>query len=248
MSDQYGSFDNPYGGKPPFQGQEPPPPTPYASPQQPTPQQPAPQQPAQPQGWGQQPQGYGQVPPAYGQVPPAYGQYAMGQQPPAYRPYYPPPDPDARPGTVTAASVMTIVGSVTALLITLFMVPAGISDYNDPTSSDKDVTLVMVIWFIVCGVLSLISTVLGIWVLFRSRPARILLTVVGSLAALLSLITIVYPALIIAALVMLYAGRAGHWFAHRTPGDPLQPQSVPGAPPVGPTPPAGPTPPTHHQL
>lgn len=247
MSDQYGSFDNPYGGKPPFQGQEPPPPTPYATPQQPAPQQPAPQQPPPPQGWGQQPQGYGQVPPAYGQLPPAHGQYAMGQQPPAYRPYYPPPDADARPGTVTAASVMTIVGSVIALLITLFMVPAGISDYNDPTSSDKDVTLVMVIWFIVCGVLSLISTVLGIWVLFRSKPARILLTVVGSLAALLSLITVVYPALIIAALIMLYAGRAGHWFARRVPADPLQPQ--PGAIPPGTTPPAGPpTPPTHHQL
>lgn len=68
MSDQFGSFDNPYGGKPPFEGQEPPPPTPYATPQPYA--APQPTQPQQPQGWGQ--------------APPAYGQYAMGQQPPAY--------------------------------------------------------------------------------------------------------------------------------------------------------------------
>ena len=219
MSDQYGSFDNPYGGKPPFQGQEPPSPTPYAAtqPQQPTP-------PQQPQGWGQ--------------APPAYGQYAMGQQPPAYlRPYYPQPDPDTRPGTVVAASVMTIVGSVIALLISVFMVPAGIADYNDPSSSEKGVTLAMVIWFATCGVLSLIAIPLGIMVLFRSKVARVLLTVVGSLAGLLALFTVLYPALIIAVLVMLYSGRAGSWFARRTPIDPLRPAAVPGT-----------TPPTHQQF
>ncbi|EGD42406.1 serine/arginine repetitive matrix protein 2 [Nocardioidaceae bacterium Broad-1] len=227
MSDQYGSFDNPYGGKPPFQGQEPPPPTPYASPQPyAVPQPTQPTQPQQPQGWGQ--------------APPAYGQYAMGQQPPAYlRPYYPQPDPDTRPGTVVAASIMTIVGSVIALLISLFMVPAGIADYNDPSSSDKGVTLAMVIWFAVCGVLSLIAIPLGIMVLFRSKVARVLLTVVGSIAALLSLFVVVFPALIIAAIVMLYAGRAGTWFARRTPGDPWQ-QPAAAVP--------GPTPPTHQQF
>ncbi|MFJ9393065.1 hypothetical protein ACIRON_29880 [Nocardioides sp. NPDC101246] len=223
MSDQFGSFDNPYGGKPPFEGQEPPPPTPYATPQPYA--APQPTQPQQPQGWGH--------------APPAYGQYAMGQQPPAYlRPHYPQPDPDTRPGTVVAASVMTIVGSVIALLIAVFMVPAGIADYNDPTSTDKGVTLWMVIWFAVCGVLSLIAIPLGIMVLFRSKVARILLTVVGSVAALLSLFVVVYPALIIAALVMLYAGRAGNWFARRRPAvDPLQPPAVPGM-----------TPPTHQQF
>ncbi|GGU25827.1 hypothetical protein [Nocardioides albus] len=222
MSDQYGSFDNPYGGKPPFEGQEPPvqpssqpssqpsyqpPPTPYATPQ--------------PQGWGQ-------PPPAYGQVP-------MGQQVPAYlRPQYPQPDPDSRPGTVVAASVMTIVGSVIALLIAVFMVPAGIADYNDPASSDKGITLVMVIWFATCSVLSLAAIPLGIMLLFRSNLARILLTVVGSVAALLSLFVVLYPALIIAAIVMLYTGRAGNWFARRKPGDPWQrPAATPnGAPPT----------------
>lgn len=211
MSDQYGSFDNPYGGKPPFEGQEPPP-TPYATPQ------------PQPQGWGQ--------------PPPAYGQYAMGQQPPAYlRPQYPPPDPDSRPGTVVGASVMTIVGSVIALLISVFMVPAGIADYNDPTSSDKGVTLAMIIWFATCGVLSLAAIPLGIMILFRSNVARILLTVVGSIAAVLSILSVLYPALIIAALAMLYAGRAGNWFARRSPRDPWQPPVAPG-----------PTPPTHQQF
>lgn len=222
MSDQYGSFDNPYGGEPPFPGQEPPAPTPYAPPQPYA--APQPTQPQQPQGWGQ--------------APPAYGQYAMGQQPPAYlRPHYPQPDPDTRPGTVVAASVMTIVGSVIALLISVFMVPVGIADYNDPTSSDKGVTLWMVIWFAVCGVLSLIAIPLGIMVLFRSKVARILLTVVGSVAALFSLLVVLYPALIIAALVMLYVGRAGDWFARRTSGDPIQPPPVPGL-----------TPPTHQQM
>lgn len=222
MSDQFGSFDNPYGGKPPFEGQEPPPPTPYATPQPYA--APQPTQPQQPQGWGQ--------------APPAYGQYAMGQPPPAYlRPHYPQPDPDTRPGTVVAASVMTIVGSVIALLISVFMVPAGIADYNDPTSSDKGVTLAMIIWFAVCGVLSLIAIPLGIMVLFRSKVARILLTVVGSVAALLSLFVVLYPALIIAALLMLYVGRAGNWFARKKPADPWQPPSMPGA-----------GPPTHQQF
>ncbi|MDQ4109733.1 MAG: hypothetical protein M3306_01345 [Actinomycetota bacterium] len=131
---------------------------------------------------------------------------------------------------------MTIVGSVIALLISVFMVPAGIADYNDPTSSEKGVTLAMIIWFAVCGVLSLIAFPLGIMVLFRSKVARILLTVVGSIAALLSLFVVLYPALIIAALVMLYAGRAGNWFARRKPADPWHP----------PIPPAGP--PTHQQF
>lgn len=235
MSDQYGSFDNPYGGKPPFEGQEPPvPPTPYAAPQPPhPPQPPQPQQPppGQPQGWGQQPQGWGQQPPAYGQV-------HMGQQPPAYRPYYPKPDPDSRPGTVVGASVMTIVGSVIALVISAFMVPAGIADYNDPMSSDKGVTLAMLIWFGACGVLSLAAIPLGIMLLFRSNIARILLTVIGSLAALLSLFVVLYPALIISALVMVYVGRAGAWFAGRGPADPWQqPPAAPGA-----------TPPTHQQF
>ncbi|MGH3352977.1 MAG: hypothetical protein ACRDPS_20110 [Nocardioides sp.] len=246
MSDQYGSFDNPYGGKPPFEGQEPPmqppPPTPYAAPHPPS---------TQPQGWGQAPQAYGQVPPAYGQVPMGHapmGHTPMGQvpmgQPPAYLgPYYPPKqiDPEARPGTVTAAAIMTIVGAALALLLTLFMVPAGISDYNDPTSSDKDVTLVMVIWFIVCGVLSLIAIPLGIMVLFRSKVARILLTITGSIGGVLSIFVVLYPALIIAALVMLYAGRAGDWFARRTPGNPHPWQQQPPAAP-------GFQPPTHQRF
>lgn len=216
MSDQYGSFENPYGGEPPFQGQEPPPPTPYAPPQPYV--APQPTQPQQPQGWGQ--------------APPGYGQYTMGQQLPAYlRPHYPQPDPDTRPGTVVAASIMTIVGSVIALLISVFMVPAGIADYNDPASSDKGVTLAMIIWFAVCGVLSLIAIPLGIMVLFRSKVARVLLTVVGSIAALLSLFVVLYPALIIAALVMLYVGRAGNWFARRNPAAPWQPPPVAGAGP-----------------
>lgn len=224
MSDQYGSFDNPYGGKPPFQGQEPPPPTPYAAPQPyATPQLIQPTQPQQPQGWGQ--------------TPPVYGQYPM-----VLRPHYPQPDPDTRPGTVVAASIMTIAGSVIALLISVFMVPAGIADYNDPSSSDKGVTLAMVIWFAVCGVLSLIAIPLGIMVLFRSKVARILLTVVGSIAALLSLFVVLYPALIIAAIVMLYVGRAGTWFARSTPVDPWQPWQQP----VAAVP--GPTPPTHQQF
>lgn len=138
---------------------------------------------------------------------------------------------------MVAASIMTIVGSVIALLISVFMVPAGIADYNDPASSDKGVTLAMVIWFAVCGVLSLIAFPLGIMVLFRSKVARILLTVVGSIAALLSLFVILYPALIIAALVMLYAGRAGTWFARSKPADPWQPPAAPGA-----------APPTHQQF
>lgn len=222
MSDQFGSFDNPYGGKPPFEGQEPPPPTPYAAPQPYL--APQPTQPQQPQGWGQ--------------APPAYGQYAMGQQPPAYlRPHYPQPDPDTRPGTVVAASVVTIVGSVIALLISVLMVPAGIADYNDPTSSDKGVTLWMVIWFAACGVLSLVAIPLGIMLLFRSNIARVLTAVVGSFAAFISLFTVLYPALIISVLVMLYAGRGGSWFARRTPVDPLQPAAVPGM-----------TPPTHQQF
>ena len=88
MSDSHSSGDNPPDGPPPEQ-------SPYG--------QPPPGQP----GYGQQPpaQQYGQQ---YGQQ--QYGGQPAYGQPPGYgQPPYGPVDPDKRPGTVTAAGVITII-------------------------------------------------------------------------------------------------------------------------------------------
>lgn len=181
---------------------------------------------AHPQAHGQQP--YGQQP--YGQQP---GQ-PYGQQP--GQPYGSPADPDRRPGTVTAAGVVTLltsglvaVASVVGLIAILAaretmerellnqpeLEQAGL-DVTDVYGAVLGVIVVLVVW-------SLAACAFGVMVLRRSKAGRILLVVSASVTALLSLLGIgslvsAVPLLAaIAAIVLLFTGGANPWFA-RTGG------------------------------
>jgi hypothetical protein len=200
----------PSGEQPP-----PPPPPPYGQPVPP-----------------QQPFGQPSYPPSYGQPPhpqqpygqPAYG--VMGR------------DPNARPGTVTAAAVITMVLSgLCAVLFLGLTVIMGVAkdDFLDRmrdeidkrgdqtfTRSDlESIYGVIVGVMIVMAIWCLIAVVLGVFVLKRSNVARILLVVSASVAALISLIAIGSGASLvtlagsIAVIVTLFTGGANDWFRNK---------------------------------
>lgn len=209
----------------------------------------APEEPQQPQGpspYGVPPDGHGHYPPPpYGQpAPPPYGQasYGMPGFPmPGFGP--PPRDPDARPGTVLAAGLITLVMSGLSLLLlgvlTLLLVAArsafleGFNDSAGLTTGDPDtlfaVILVVMLVFIVWCVAAI---VLAILVLRRKNWARICLVVSSALTVALSLITItggvsVLPlGCAVAVIVCLFTGGAGDWFHHE------HPYSQPKVPPL----------------
>lgn len=224
MSDPNTPGETPAGGPPPPQN-------PYG--------QPAGQDP-----YGQQP-----PPPAYGQQPPApaYGQPAYGQQPPAYaaQPGYPAPmggDPDKRPGTVTAAGIITIVFSglsfllFAVILVALLVAKDDVLDEIEKSEGFQDAgisandALGAVVGFVgVFAVWCLIATVLGFLVLRRSNGARITLVVSAAVTAVISLIGIgsgisaITLIAAVAVIVLLFTGGAGDWFKRRnaaaaTPG------------------------------
>ena len=218
-------------------------------------------------GYGQQPpppygqQGYGS-PPGYGQQPayghqPGYGQPGYGQpgygQPgygaPPQQPYgYRPVDPDKRPGTVTAAGIVSIIFS--GLTLALFgilaigvvaakdqVVKAMTDDpsFRDLNVSPNDVVAVVAVVCLVFVVWCIISIMLAIFAMRRSQGARIGLVVSSSLAGVLSLLAItsgVSAASLIAAvvvIVLLFTGGAGDWYARRHANDPgYQPSHPPG--------------------
>lgn len=204
MSDQNTPGDTPAGGPPPPQnpyGQPPAAADPYG-------------QPAPP------------APPAYGQAP-AYGQPAYGQ--PAYA--APGADPDKRPGTVTAAGIITIIFSgLSTLLFGVFVIGLlvardefmdqleGQQDFESAGISADSAFGVIVGFVGVFALWSLIATVLGVLVLRRSNGARITLVVSSVVAALLSLLAVgsgVSALTLIAAIaviVLLFTGGAGDWF------------------------------------
>lgn len=171
----------------------------------------------------------------------------------AYSPYPYPPGlgrpVDARPATVTAAGVITLVlGGLTALAGLLaavvghaqadelyrLLVDAG-RDTHGITPSE------LATGFAVLGVVLMLSSlaamVAAVFVLRRSRGARVLLTILAavtvlfSLVAITSLLPLVTLVGAIATIVLLYSGGANDWFARRTPQPPLPPQPpYPGAP------------------
>ena len=251
-SDSGNTGDTPDGGPPPSEtpsgqppygespGGEQPAPPPYG--QQPPPA-PYGQQPAQPP-YGEQPaqNPYGQpAQPAYGQ--PAYGQPAYGQ--PAYGYGAPARDPHKRPGTVTAAGVITLIVSGLTALFGLFGIVALLisrSDFLDELENqqefddagvDADSAFGAVLGVI--GVFTLwciIACILAIFVMRRSNAARITLVVSSSVAALLSLIGIasllsaVTLIAAIAVIVLLFTGGANEWFKNK--GQPAASQDPPG--------------------
>ena len=196
---------NPYGE----------PANPYGQPQQPSP--------SQPPAYGQPPQ-YGQQP-AYGQ-PPQYG------QPPGYYAGGSSPDPDKRPGTVTAAAVVTLLFSgLTLALFAFAMIALGVERdsvldefENEPGLEEVSPDDLFAVMMVVLGVFliwSLAAFVLAILVMRRSNVARILLIISASMTALLSLLAIlsaisaVTLIAAIAVVVLLLTGGAREWFARK---------------------------------
>jgi hypothetical protein len=198
-------------------------------PQTPSPQEP-PAYPQQPYGQPAQPQPpYGQPPygqPAYGQ--PGYGQSAYGV---VGR------DPDARPGTVTAAAIVTwILTGLTGLLflgLTIAMLAAK-SDVLDAmrdevSKSDSSITVadlesiygVIVAVFLVIVVWCVIAFVLAVFAFRRSNVARIILVVSSCVTALFSLIgigsgvSVVTLVGSVAVVILLFVGGAGDWYSRR---------------------------------
>lgn len=165
--------------------------------------------------------------------PPAYG------QPYGAQPYVGQPS-GRRPGTVTAAGILTLVFSVLTGLAFVGIVvafQAARSDMvdslqGDPTFDDFDpdtivnagvvVSIVVVVWCVV-------AAVLGVLVMKRSRVARVLLVVSSVVAALISLVGILslisaLPLIAsIATVVLLFTGGANDWFAKRDGTQPPPP-------------------------
>lgn len=185
------------------------PPTSPNQPQPPTPH-------GQPQEQPQSPYGFEQ--PQQGWTPP-----------PA-----PPRDPGKRPGTVTAASIITIVSSLVALLGTGLGLVALLVARDDVMSEMEDqpgfdaagldadaLYDVFVVSLIVFVVWCLVGVILGFWALSRSNVARATLTVSAALTALVSLVAIMslvsaIPLLAaIAVLVLLYVGGSSEWYGRR---------------------------------
>jgi hypothetical protein len=187
------------------------------------------------------------VPPAgeaqYGQVP--YGQTPYHQSPygaPAYgMPGYGAPlrDPDARPGTVLAAAIVTfITAGLTGLLcgiFTLVLVVARdsfLEGFREGAGMDPSATgdtsalfggllivgLVLVLWCVA-------AIVLAVMALKRRNGARIALVVSASLTIAVSLlgitsgISVVTLIAAIAVIVCLFTGGANEWY-RRAKGEP----------------------------
>jgi hypothetical protein len=224
----YPEPQNPYGQpQQPF-GAPPASPSPYGQPSQPaqSSQPPPSEQPPQaPPTYSQQ---YGQQPYGQSSYPQQYAQQGYGQ--PAYGAGYGQPTSDRRPGTVTAASVITLVmsgllGALFALLLVGMAVARdeivlelrnqddlGGFDPNDLISVLYVALTAFIVWCIV-------AMVLAVFAMRRSNGARIGLVVSAALAGLLSLVsitslvTIVPLVACITTIVCLFAGGASQWYA-----------------------------------
>jgi len=182
---------------------------------------------------------YGQPPAGqdpYGQPAapaPAYGQPAYGQQP-GYAGAPTGGDPDKRPGTVTAAGIITIIFSGLSLLLSVLGAVAllvakdevldaiesepGFEDAGISADTFVDAGVAICVIF---ALWCLIALILGFLVLRRSNAARITLVVSSAVTALVSLIGIgsgVSALTLIAAIaviVLLFTGGAGDWFKRK---------------------------------
>jgi len=180
---------------------------------------------------------------------PQHPQYQQYQQPSyaAAAPGAPPshpfePSTDRRPGTVTAAAVLTWVGCGLAgagcvLLMALSGADTFMQSFQDGSEGQftRDEAQGILLGIGVVGfVWSVVASVLALLTVKRHGWARIVLTVSAVMAALVSLLTIlsvvtvVTLVLAVAAVVLLFVGGANDWFAHR----PGQRYSQPGSEPT----------------
>ena len=148
-------------------------------------------------------------------------------------------DPDKRPGTVTAAGVITMVlaGLSTLLyglgLVALLVARDEVLDEIENSQGFEDAGISADSAFgVVAGVMgvfalwSLIALILGVLVLRRSNGARITLVVSSAMTILLSLLAIgsgVSAVTLIggiAVIILLFTGGASDWFKRSRPPTP----------------------------
>ena len=173
----------------------------------------------------------------YGQ-PAGFGQQPYQPQPPAYHPqsyadpYAPAPGPGRRPGTVTAASVITFIMAGLALLVCALLIVVGVSGYEDfydgfrdgsggtyDDLTDSEIGTILAIVGVVLAIWSVAAILLAVLVLRRSNVSRILLVVSSAGCAVVSLLgaLAIFPVLwVIAAIVVIvlvFTGGANAWFS-----------------------------------
>ncbi len=206
---------NPYG---PSDGGQPPT-NPYGAP---APESPYGTPPPAGQPFGQQPYGspYGGQPGGQYGGPPAFGAT----------------DPNKRPGTVTAASIITLIFSGLSLVLFLFGTVAALVAREDMVRelnrelrnesafdgiTGDDVAVFIVAAFAIMAVWCLLTMVFAVLAMRRKNWARVLVvissvvTALFSLLAILSGISMVTLAASIAVIVLYFVGGANQWYAKR---------------------------------
>ena len=186
--------------------------------------------------YGVPPSGPVAAPPPYGQAPyqqaypPApYHHNPYGAPGLAAPGYALPRDPDARPGTVLAAGIITLVTTgimLLVLVIVLFFLMAARADFMEgfgaeaglsTSEADGWFTGILVALLVLTGWCAA-TVLLAVLALRRSHAARIALVVSSAVTAVLSLlaigsvISVVFLAAAIAVIVLLFTGGAGDWF------------------------------------
>ncbi len=161
--------------------------------------------------------------------------------PPPGNPYGAPPpyapiDPDKRPGSVTAASIITIV--LSALSLALFgilaiVLAAARGDIIDEINRElegqpgfediaaDDLANLMVVVFVVLAIWSLVAIVTAVLAMKRHNWARIVTVVSAGVTALFSLLGImsgisaITLIAAIAVVVLYFTGGASEWYQRR---------------------------------
>ncbi len=188
-------------------------------------------QPAQPPVYGSDPQqAPGPPPQPYGAS--AYGGSAYGGLPPGG-------DPDKRPGTVLAASIITIIFSGLGLvffgLVTIVLAVARgqIIDEMEKQLDDQaafedftanDLANVLIVVFAIFAIWCLITIVTAVLAMRGKNWARIVTVISAAVSAVFSLLAITSGlsalSLIaaIAAIVLYFTGGAGDWYRRQGSG------------------------------
>ena len=149
---------------------------------------------------------------------------------------------DKRPGTVTAAAVLTWVGcALAAVGCVLLAALSGADTFMDSFQDGSEGQFtrgeaqgILVGVGVIGFVWSVVASGLAVLTVNRHGWARILLTISAVMAALLSMLTIasivsvVTLVLAVAAVVLLFVGGANDWFAHRSGQQYPPPGSEPG--------------------
>lgn len=207
---------NPYG--PNDGGQQPT--NPYGQPPAPSPSDGQPPEYTAPQHGGPQPAGQ-----PYGQ-PPASQQYGG---PPAYGTT----DPNKRPGTVTAASVITLIFSGLGFVLFTFGLIAVlvarddmVREINNEIQNQQGmegltgdgVAVFLVVAFVVLIAWTLATMIFAVWAMRGKNWARVLVvissvfTALFSLLAILSGVSAITLIASVAVVVLYFTGGANQWF------------------------------------